>query len=210
MNESPDTRRAGLGASGADNTALDDEAKAFNQGKGRMLAAMIATLLAVVGGAGWYLAQDQPEPYGELGKQINGLRTQYFDGFLVCALPGKQVAEIKSDGELRDEFHSRAAAGARYATHLRGKCSTTLRELHTRLRALMPPAKAAPLVTAMADSARKMTAGVDTYAAHLESLPAAYDKAAAQPEIESLVRGWYEFRKSHGDFNRLIRQELGR
>jgi hypothetical protein len=82
----------------SDRGALED-AKAFNKGKGRLLFVMIALLLLSVAAFGWYLVQDQPNPYGELGKQVNGLRGQYFDGFWTCALPGKQLAALKNDGD---------------------------------------------------------------------------------------------------------------
>ncbi len=203
MNESPR-------ATGAELTASDDEAKAFNKGKGRVLAAMIGSLIAAVAAFAWYLTQDQVEPYAELGKQINGLKTQYFDGFLVCALPGARLAELKNDAALREQFHGRGRAGARYGAHLRDRCAPPLRELATRLRALQPPAESAPLVSAMGAGATKMRVGVDGYAAHLDILTGAYDQAAAEPELEPLIRGWYEFRKAHADFNHLVREKLGR
>jgi hypothetical protein len=84
----------------SDRAALED-AKAFNKGKGPLLFTMLGLLALSLLGFGWYLVQDQPNPYGELGKQINGLRGQYFDGFWTCALPGKRLIELKNDGDLR-------------------------------------------------------------------------------------------------------------
>jgi hypothetical protein len=205
MSRSSRVGGAGLG----DDTALDD-AKAFNKGKGRTLAAMIAMLLVALAALAWYLSQDQGDPYGEVGKQVNGLKSQYFDGFLVCALPGTRLSELKSDADLRVQLHQRGRAGSRYAAHLRDKCSAPLRELGTRLRALLPPSEAAPAIKAMADAAANVNAGVDGFAGHLDALPGAYDEAAAEPETDGIVRGWYEFKKAHAEFNQLVRTKLGR
>jgi hypothetical protein len=192
----------------AADSALED-AKAFNRGKGRMLAAMLALLVTAIAGFAWYLVTDQPNPYGGLGKQINGLKTKYFDGYWICALPGKLVGEIKSDADLRAELDVRAVAGARYGAHLQ-KCSAPLRELSTNLRALLPPDDAAPLVKAMADGATKVSVGSDAFAGYLENLEGAYESAKGQPEADTLVRGWYEFRKAHADLNQLLKSRLGR
>jgi hypothetical protein len=187
-----------------------DDAKAFNRGKGRVLAAMIASLVAAIAALAWYLMQNRENEYAELGKRVNGLRSQYFDGFLVCALPGSKVNELKSDAQLRDELHGRGGAGARYAGHLRNNCSPSLRELEVQLRALIAPESAKPLIQGMVDGTSKMRAGVEAYASHLEGLSEAYVREAAEPELEGLTRGWYEFRKAHVEFNKTAREQLGR
>jgi hypothetical protein len=197
-----------FGGVGAGDNALED-AKAFNKGKGKMLAAMIAIVIAAVGGFAWYLLSEQPNPYSGLGKQVNGMKTKYFDGFLICALPGKLVGEIKSDTDLREELNVRAVAGARYGAHLR-KCAAPLRELSTNLRALLPPEDAAPLVKGMADGATKLDVGTEAFAGHLENLEGAYDAAQHANQADALVRGWYEFKKAHADLNKLLKSQLGR
>jgi hypothetical protein len=192
----------------SDRAALED-AKAFNKGKGPLLSAMLGMLALALLGFGWYLVQDQPNPYGELGKQINGLRGQYFDGFWTCALPGKQLGELKNDGDLRAELHTRGEALGRYGAHLSGKCRNEARELTVRLSALLPPDDARPLVTQMVEALRKMDDGTRSYAEYLQSAEA-YQSEAAEPAMLGLVRGWYEFRKAHAALNQLIRDKLGR
>src|SRR5215510_6056189 len=124
-----------LGARDVSDRAALEDAKAFNKGKGPLLFAMLGMLGLAVLGFGWYLVQDQPNPYGELGKQVNGLRGQYFDGFWTCALPGKRLVELKNDQDLRTELDARAAAKERYGQHLANKCNPEVRELIVRLRA---------------------------------------------------------------------------
>jgi hypothetical protein len=170
---------------------------------------MIAFVIAAVGGFAWYVVQDQPNPYSGLGKQVNGLKTKYFDGFWICALPAKMVAEIKSDQDLRAEIETRAVAGARYGAHLR-KCAAPLRELSTNLRALIPPDEAKPLVKSMADATTKIDVGVESFAGYLENLEAAYEPSAGARESDAMVRGWYEFKKAHADLNQLVKGKLGR
>jgi len=206
MSESPNFGSADRADAGA---ALE-EAKAFNKGKGGLLAVMLGLLAAALGGFAFYLIQDQPNPYAELGKQVNGLRSTEFDGFWNCALPGTKPADIKNNEALSDELHNRGAAGARYATHLQSKCSPPLRELSTRLRALLPPDEAAPLLKAMADAATKIDVGVGAYAGHLQNLDGPYDRDAASAEVEGMARGWYDFRTAHAQLNKLVKAKLGR
>ncbi len=53
--ESPELDGVGLSDGGA-----FEDAKAFNKGKGKLLAGMLAIGLGAVGGFGWYLVQAQP------------------------------------------------------------------------------------------------------------------------------------------------------
>ncbi len=198
--------RADLG----DAAATLEDAKAFNKGKGRLLAGMLGLLVAAIGAFAFYLVQDQPNPYGELGKQVNGLRGSAFDGFFSCALPGSKPAELKSNEDLLEELHGRGAAGARYGSHLRDKCRPTLADLSVRLRALLPPEDAEPLVKQMADAVSKIEAGVNVYADHLQGLEGPYDRDVATSQLEGLTRGWYEFRKAHAELNKLIKEKLNR
>jgi hypothetical protein len=193
----------------SDRAALED-AKAFNKGKGPLLVAMLGLLALAVLSFGWYLVQDQPNPYGELGKQVNGLRGQYFDAFWTCALPGKRLTELKNDGDLRAELHTRGEALARYGQHLSGKCRNDARELSVRLSALLPPDDARPLIAQMVDALRKLDDGTRAYSDYLQSVEGPYQAEAAEPVMVGMVRGWYEFRKAHAALNQLIRDKLGR
>lgn len=203
MGESPDSKRAGVDAS-----VLED-AKAFNQGKAKLLAAMIA-MACTLGGFAYYLVQDQPNPYGELGRQVNSLRSQLFEGYLTCALPNTSPRNLKSDADLRRELDARGGAGARYGAHLRTKCAPSLRELSTRLRTLLPPDDAAGSIQIMASAATKMEAGSNAFADYLENMEDAYSASEAEREHAELVRGWYEFRSAHSELNRLVKEKLGR
>ncbi len=206
MSETPNFGSAGLGDAAS---ALED-AKAFNKGKGRLLAAMIGIVVAAFAAFAFYLIQDQPNPYAELGKQVNGLRAGGFDQFWTCALPKTNPSDLKNNSDLIEQLHSRGAAGARYASHLQNKCSPPLREVGTRLRALLPPDEASPLLKQMADAVTKIDVGVGAYAGHLQTLEGPYVRETAEPELESMVRGWYDFRKAHAELNKLVKAKLGR
>ncbi len=185
------------------------EAKAFNKGKGRMLALMIALGCAAIFGFAWFLLSEQPNPYSALGKQANGLKKQHFDAFWACALPGKVVAEVKSDVDLRAELDVRAVAGARYAAQLRG-CLTSITNLSAQLSALLPPDDAVEYVRGMAKGAKNVSAGAEEFARYLDSLEGEYEPHDAVRKADVLVRGWYEFRKSHADLNVLLKAKLGK
>lgn len=189
--------------------ALED-AKAFNKGKGKLLFGMLGLLSLALAAFGWYLVQDQPNPYGELGKQVNGLRGQYFDGFWTCALPGKRLTELKNDQDLRAELDTRAAAKERYGQHLSNKCRPLARELIVRLRALLPPEEARKSLQGMVDGLIKIDEGSGQFAEYLQGLEGAYAAEAGAPAMSGLVRGWYEFRKAHAALNQLVRDKLQR
>lgn len=191
-----------------DTSALED-AKAFNKGKGKLLFGMIALAVSALAAFGWYLVSEQPNPYSGLGRQVNGLRGEFFDGFWTCALPGALLSDIKSDADLRAELHQRGTAGTRYGQHLTEDCEPMLRELGVRLRALLPPERAEAHVGALVEGVTKMIQGLQRYADYLGSAEG-YDAEAAEPELETLVRGWYEFRKAHVELNQEIKRQLGR
>jgi hypothetical protein len=193
----------------SDRAALED-AKAFNKGKGKLLSGMLGMLALALAAFAWYLVQDQPNPYGELGKQVNGLRGQYFDGFWTCALPGKRLVELKNDQELRDELNTRAAARERYAQHLSNKCRPQTQELIVRLRALLPPDEAKKSVQEMIAGLTKIDEGAGQFAQYLQGLEGPYVAEAGEPAMSGLVRGWYDFRKAHAALNQLVREKLQR
>ena len=187
-----------------------DETKALQKGKERMLAAMIAAALAAVAFFAWYVVQDQPNPYGELGKQLNGMRSAHFEKFWTCVLPNHRLDTLKNDRDVREALHTRAVAAGPYGKHLNDRCKPHLKDLGVNLRALLPPDDAAPSVKGMADAAATLQAGVDAYSLHLTSLTEGYEKEAGEGQMEQLVRGWYEFKKAHGEANKLIKSKLGR
>lgn len=183
----------------------------FNKGKGRTLAGMLLIAAVAIGAFVFYLISDQPNPYGELGKQINGLRGKHFDHFMVCALPGARMDLIKNDGDLRDALHERARAGGqRYAKRLREKCTPQLGELAPQLHALIPPEDADPVVKHMADSVEELRRATLSYSDYLVALEGPYDAEAAEDELEALARAWYDFRKTHAELNQQIRSALSR
>jgi hypothetical protein len=83
-------------------------------------------------------------------------------------------------------------------------------ELITRLRALLPPDEARPLIQAMIDGLIKMDNGTREFAEYLQDLQARYVEEEGEPALTGLVRGWYEFRKAHAELNQLVRSKLQR
>ena len=80
MASSPDKPRVGSFA--------DDEA-ALKRGKGGVFGALAVIFVLAAAGL-WFLmgGGDEARVYGELGKQLNGLKQAHFDQFWGCALPG--------------------------------------------------------------------------------------------------------------------------
>ncbi|MEQ9073347.1 MAG: hypothetical protein RLP09_05780, partial [Sandaracinaceae bacterium] len=69
--------------------SLEEEEKAMRKGNtGVLIGGAVAALLAVVGLAVLLLSGDDGGEYRAIGQQINGMKTEHFDGFWTCALPG--------------------------------------------------------------------------------------------------------------------------
>src|SRR5687768_10327913 len=82
--------------------SFEDDEKALKKGRGWVLVAGIIAALVVVAGLIFVLASEQPDQYGTIGRQINGIRQEHFDGFWMCALPDEQLDQLRTDRNLRD------------------------------------------------------------------------------------------------------------
>lgn len=187
----------------------DDEA-ALKRGKGGVFGALavifvvgVAVLAYLMGGG------DDARVYGELGKQLNGLKRANFDMFLGCALPGANVSEIKTNTELASEFAGRAAErGQNYALHLRDKCAGKLTEIEPTLDTLIVPEDLKPAVDGMKTATSKLRSGVSGLISYLDNPELHYEAAAGAVYIDNITLGWFEFRKSHAELNKVLKARL--
>jgi hypothetical protein len=197
--------------SGLTGSFADDEA-ALKRGKGGVFGALavifvlgVAVLAYVMGGG------DDARVYGELGKQLNGLKRANFDMFLGCALPGANVSEIKTNTELASEFAGRAAErGQNYALHLRDKCAGKLTEIEPTLDTLIVPEDLKPAVSGMKTATSKLRSGVGGLISYLDNPELRYEPAAGAVYIDNITLGWFEFRKSHAELNKVLKARLSR
>ncbi len=195
--------------------SLDAEEKAMKSGKGRMLAAMILAVVAAVAGVGlWVMSGGENEQYGTLGRNINGLRGQYFDAFWACAIRPDDPREIHDNAALSAKIHERATqAKARYARHLRDECMPMLTELHPALEILIPPDDLAPNVRELSDTVEQLQSATSAYAAYVDGLgdePYDAESQEARDHVTAMTRAWYDYRRIHGELNDAIAVKLDR
>jgi hypothetical protein len=193
--------------------SLDAEEKAMKSGKGRMLAAMIiAALAAVVLLVVFMMSGGEGEQYGTLGRNINGLRGQYFDAFWACALRPEDPREIRDNSQLAAKIHERAQQGrARYATHLREECMPKLADLGPALEVLYPPDDLAPKLVELKDSVQALRSATSAYVAYIQTLgDQGYDAESeeAREHVTAMTRAWYDYRRIHGELNDAIAAKL--
>jgi hypothetical protein len=187
----------------------DDEA-ALKRGKGGVFGALL--VIFVLGAvAFWFFVSggDEARVYGELGKQINGLKQAHFDQFLGCALSGANLASIKTNADLATQFDGRASErGQNYGVYLRDKCAGKLTDIEPTLDTLIVPEDLKESVNGMKASTSKLRAGVGGLISYLDTPELKYDGAAADVYIQAITRAWFEFRKAYGEFNKIVKARL--
>jgi len=192
--------------------SMEADEKAMKSGRGRMLAAMIGSVvLALVALVAYMASGGETEMYSQFGRNINGLRAEHFDGFWGCALQGEDVTAISDNTALMAAINTRAGNGrGNYARQVRDECMEKLGELEPALQGLIPPpemqAKTRELEAAVGES-RSAWSG---FIAFLEAIgdDDAYDEAAAREHVTAVARSWYDFRRIHNELNAMVREKL--
>ena len=189
---------------------LEEDEKALKKGNTWVL--VVASLAALVVGAGilLLLAREDPnEQYRTIGQRVNGMKAQYFDGFWACALPNERLDNLGSDQDLRRAITERARARpAAYAQHVRQQCLAKLTEHQPKLTELIPPQDLIEPLAALTAALGGLKAAWDAYGEHLDRVET-YDEAAAASLLTAIARGWYDYKRAHGDINNVIREHLG-
>jgi len=169
-------------------------------------------VIFVLGAAGlWFLMGDGDDArvYGELGKQLNGLKQAHFDQFWGCALPGTNLASLKTNTDLHSQLEGRATErGQNYALHLREKCAPKLTDIEPTLDTLIVPEDLKAPVTGMKAATSKLRSGVSGLISYLDNAELKYDAVAAAVYLDNITRGWFEFRTSHAELNKVLKARL--
>ena len=188
--------------------SLEQEEKALRSGRGKMLAAMAAAVLAAVAGLVWFVSTSGPSEYGQLGRQINGLRAAHFDAFWACALPREDLRDLRNDRQLRAEIAERAAQPRAYASHVRTQCMVLLDEHVAPLDALILPEDLAAPVQSLRGSIEAQRSAWQAFLAHLDRLEGGFVVDDAEEQIGAIARGWYDYKVAHGQINDVIRAHV--
>jgi hypothetical protein len=188
---------------------LADEEAALRKGKAGSLITMAVLALAILGGL-FYLVggDDQARVYGDLGKQINGLKQASFDQFWSCALQGEDLRDVTSNTELVSRLNSLGRDGGReFAKNMREACRPQLESIAPALDTLIVPPDMQPYVRAMSEAAGNLRTATSGFIVYLDDPELEYDDEAAKPHVQAMARAWYEFKKAHGEANHVIKQQ---
>jgi hypothetical protein len=183
----------------------------MRSGRWRMIVVALLAVVIVVGGLAWWMAGEQPDQYGTIGRQVNGMRADHFDAFWACALPRMRLDDLRSDQDLRYNINKRAAsAPGRYASHVREQCLVKLNEHDRPLRALIAPED---LQGQIEELGRALTALRDGWGGYLTELDRVggtpYDEEAMGPQLNKIAKGWFDYKVAHNNINRIIRERRG-
>jgi hypothetical protein len=186
--------------------SLEEEERAMRSGRGRMIAAMVIAVLAAGGGFAWYLTTSGPNEYGQIGRQINGMKSEHFDAFWACALPGQDVRDIANDQQLRAEIVERARQSpSRYAQMIRETCMDMLDDHVPLLDALLPPEDIRAQIEGLRAALTSLRTAWAAWVDHLSSLEGAFDEEVEREALTGIARAWFDYKVAHRALNDLIR-----
>ena len=192
--------------------SLADEEKALKSGNTGVLVAGVIAAVLVTGGIGAVLVMnggDDTEAYSAIGRRINGMKQEHFDGFWTCALPGQQLSQLSSDQDLRRAINERAnRSPSRYADLVRSECMVKLTEHEPGLRELIPPedlaAQLGDLTTALVD----LRGAWNDYIRDLSQAQDGYDEDAFSGQVSKIAKGWYDYKHAYSEINDTIREHI--
>lgn len=188
--------------------SLDDDEKALKKGNTWVLVAAVAAGLVVIAGVIYVLAGEQPDQYGTIGRQINGMKSEHFDAFWACSLPGERLEGLRSDQDLRYAINKRAVTSpARYAQHIRQDCLVKLNEHEAPLQALIAPEDLSGQLRDLGTSLDSLRSGWNDYLDYLDHTET-YDEEEASPHLGKIAKGWYDYKHAHNEINSTIRAHL--
>ena len=187
---------------------LEEEERALKSGRGKMIAGMVFAVVVAIGGLVWFVGSQQPSEYGQIGRQINGMRADHFDAFWACALPRADLRDIRNDQQLRSEIAQRAASPRAYAQHVRNECIVRLDEHVTPLNALIVPADLSAGVEQLRAAINAQRTAWTAFLTYLEHAEGSFDAEAADAHLTAIARGWFEYKVAHGAINDVLRTHV--
>ena len=188
--------------------SLEQEEKALRSGRGRMLAGMVVAVLAAAAGLVWFVSSSGPSEYGQLGRQINGMRAEHFDAFWACALPREDLRDLRNDQQLRSEIAERAVQPRPYAQHVRTQCMVHLDEHLPPLDALILPEDLQPHVRDLRAAVEAQRSAWSAFLARLDQTEGSFVAEDAEDELTAIARGWYEYKHAHSEINDVLRAHI--
>lgn len=189
---------------------LSDARSAMHKGRAGSLVTVIALGVAALAGLAFLVSgDDQARVYGEIGKKVNGLERAHFSQFWGCALPGENVAELRSNVVLVTQLEGRASErGRRYGVYVREKCLPKLQDIGPALDTLIVPDDLLPDMASMKEANAQLRSAFSTFIAYLDDPELDYDPEKAEPQLKQIARAFYEFKKAHAALNAKIKGKL--
>jgi hypothetical protein len=191
--------------------SMADEEAAMQTGKGRMMAAIIGTVVVVIVGAALFLVQDKgQEQYREAGKVVNGANIKgNFDTFWGCALQGVNLRDLDTADALIAQVDTRGSEGrTKYAKHIESRCVKKLSDMQSKLDILTVPQELQTDLSAMKDASSQLRGAWSSYMVYLTDSKESYDEGEARNKVKEIARGWFEFKKAHSSLNKRLREKL--
>lgn len=173
-----------------DNSSLDRELASIKRGEGgRVLLALIAAALVMVGSLQWLKSSDGRRAYAAAAERLDDLRVEHSPAFQRCGLQDAQhpAQAPRSSIERASEQQKKA-----YATQL-ARCSEALVIMERELSALHAPLRMQSRIDTLQDLASTLTRALGSYRSYLQDPNRSYDSATAAPMIDKLALAYFDF-----------------
>lgn len=191
------------------NAPLAQVGAGFRSGGGALWGLGVAGVCAVFGLWFWLSHNDEARVYGELGRKLNGVRQAEFDVFWQCVLEDVDLAGLRSNTELLHWLGTSVeTGGAEYAAHLQDDCMVTLNAITPRLDQLIAPTDLESDIAAMKAATQVLQRDFRDVISCVSRGESICPRAAMEPELQGIARGWFDFQTAHAAINRTIRGRL--
>jgi hypothetical protein len=181
----------------------------FRSGGGALWSVAVAGVCVLLGLWLWLSHNDEARVYGELGRKLNGVRQLGFDAFWQCVLEDVDLSAVRSNTELLHWLGTSVEAGGpEYAAHLRDDCMVTLNAITPGLEQVIAPDDLKSDIASMQAATQVMQRDFRDVISCLSRGENICPRAALEPELQGIARGWFDFHTAHAAINRTIRGRL--
>jgi hypothetical protein len=190
--------------------AEDEKAMGAGGGSGAMIGAIVVCVLLAIGIAVFVLRGDGSSEYGNIGRQVNGMRQAHFDQFWSCALPREDIRDLNGNAAVQAAILQRATSSPSAYARIVRACMTHLTEQTPLLTQLIVPADMNEAITQLRNALAGLVSAWTAYLDYLEHLGGPYEEADEQGStlLTTVVRGWYDYRMGVQAVNDVVRSHV--
>lgn len=191
--------------------SFEEEERAMQGGKGKMLGFLAVLAILVVGGLVALLSMgNDTETYREFGREVNGMHRDHFEQFWRCAMQGPAMENVRNNRDLDSLLIQRATNGRnRYGTMMKDTCLPKLKAMRPKLDAMLPPEEIQTDVVNLSQKIATLATAWEEFIVVLDGSREGFDADASQSKRDEIARAWFEYKRAFGAIQDKIRAKIG-